>query len=459
MSKIKGFTLFTALVGFIIIGIGVLVIQHMSNSEQNYQSLLNSLLTQQEMDSSIHILKLDAISSFDLIYRSKFYDFYKDKGQTGISIITDSSNWEDYKAKYIKETFGVDITQEDVSENSNKVSGFVTSKLLSLLVGYKGSYKGGTYNFTIYDYYYQSTSTNPINISDLSQTASLTGTQLAKSINQSSSNSDFLNILDCKDRSCERGSFYTNFDFTKIDYSLYLNLPRILILNTLDKSQIDDAILPYSKLSIYVPMRLFGAFKLAYDTIEDFSNNELSQEYGDDFPDCGSIDSLDKLNSIEITTFESIADEIKHDYSIRNNYDFDTSILEITENRKFPTEIMLVKIYDQSLKSYQKYKVSSINIELKITDNDLFENVGRMPLTYLLTGTQEVNINDSKSNPQIIYCYCQNESGASGEDPLICEDDKTKFTPTDILTKIEEAFGDSGLTDEAKRDLATKLSS
>lgn len=408
MSKIKGFTLFTALVGFIIIGIGVLVIQHMSNSEQNYQSLLNSLLTQQEMDSSIHIIKLDAISAFDLIYRCKFYDFYKDKGQTGIQIITDSTGWENYKARYIDETFGVDITAEEVSDNSNKVSGFVTSKLLSLLVGYKGSYKGGTYSFTIYDYYYQSISGRPIDLSDLSNTASLTGTQLANSINQSTANQNFLNILDCKNDSCERGSFYTNFDFTKIPYSLYLNLPRILIINNLDKSQIDDAILPYSKLSLYVPMRLFGAFKLAYDTIEEFSNSNLKNlKFGHNLENisCSSFNdsNLDALRNFESIDLSQKLTQISSNYNNCSKSNFQCSLESITMNKDYPSDIFLIYVGNQVKAGLQQRMLNSVNISFNIIDNDLFENVGRRSMEYNLVGTKTIN---KIRDPTIKTCSC-----------------------------------------------------
>ncbi len=453
LKKSKGFTLFTALVGFIIIGIGVLVMQHMSNSEQNYQNLLNSLLTQQEMDSSIHMIKLDAISAFDLLYRVNFYDYYVSQSSVDSGIpIVDANNWPDYKKGYILETFGIDITQDvDANEyvSQNKLSGYVTNKILALLSDYRGNYKGENYFFRIYDYALQNADPEDLSLENAVSATKLSGTHLALSINESSQGPEFLNILDCENNDCQRGSFYTNLDFTKINYGLYVYLPRILIINNLDKSQIDDAILPYSKLSLYLPMRLFGAFYLAYNKIENFSTDELSKEYGHtNFPNCGNIMSLDDLN-IPKTDFQSLISDIT---TIYNNNDFDLNITEITENRSYPTEIMVVKISDEeTMRSLIKRKVSSVNLKIKIKDNDVYENIGRMPMNYLLTGTKE-NINEFNPNLEITYCYCNVESGANNNKILGCSEINEK--PTELKTTILEALGDFGLTEEQKKEIA-----
>ena len=47
------------------------------------------------MDSSIHIIKLDAISAFDVIYRTQFHTFYK-ASDSGIAIDV-TRDWESFK--------------------------------------------------------------------------------------------------------------------------------------------------------------------------------------------------------------------------------------------------------------------------------------------------------------------------------------------------------------------------
>jgi competence protein ComGF len=68
----KGFTLFTALVGFIVIAIGLLVIQHMNNSEANYNQIIIGMQSQSEMEAIKDFLRLEAFNVFNILLRAKY---------------------------------------------------------------------------------------------------------------------------------------------------------------------------------------------------------------------------------------------------------------------------------------------------------------------------------------------------------------------------------------------------
>lgn len=451
MLKNKGFTLFTALVGFVIIGIGVLVMQHMTNSEQNYQNLLSALLTQQEMDSSINIIKLDALVSFDIIYRTKFFDYYNTNQQVGL-YVPDADSWEDYKDNYIKDVFGVDPNL-DMNQQENKAAGFVSNKLINILSEYKGDYKGKTYYFRVYDYSIQEQKKQDL-LGDTS--LSLSAGPLGRSINESLKSNEFISLLDCDSGNCSRGSFYTNFDFLNIPYSNYLYLPRILIIKTLDNTMIDDSILPYSKFSIYLPMRVFGGLNLAYNTLTSFSDDKLKNlEYGHlGNINCESITDFSSLEaiSINITTFEDELDNLNlSSYTNKIVNDFNIEISKIESNRKYISEIYFFDVAGQSLTTLVKYKVSSVNITFDIWDNNLFENVGRIPMFYKFYGSKKVN---DVLNPTANYCFCTPRSGTSGG-TIECSPQKSNNS--EINTKLNEILGGLGLTADEKNSLEQNI--
>jgi len=104
-DSVKAFTLFTALVSFVIIGIGVIVIQHISNSEQNYTTIINSLARQQEMDSAKDLIRIDSLVVFNLLYRAKVYSYFN-TDSTGNRYYNSVDDISDNDKKNLNQDFG-----------------------------------------------------------------------------------------------------------------------------------------------------------------------------------------------------------------------------------------------------------------------------------------------------------------------------------------------------------------
>ena len=177
-AKAKAFTLFTAMVSFIIIGIGVVVVQHISNSEQNYSQIISSLYRQQEMDAVKDLVRSDVLLTFNVLFRARIFQYYNarvdsalyeacvtanpppsDVDCDSVSIkdgyqpvdLNENLDWELYKKDQMRELFfGHDSTDSDLR------CGFaiwMADKILGQLNDYAGYVKGGQYYFRIYDYY------------------------------------------------------------------------------------------------------------------------------------------------------------------------------------------------------------------------------------------------------------------------------------------------------------------
>jgi len=292
----KGFTLFTALVGFIIIGITVLVLQHLDNSESNYNQIFITIQAQTEINTLKDILRLDSYSYVSLLLVERISNYFD-----GEKFVLSQKTWGEQTNTFEKEYFLG-------TNNQTPVTNFLVNAYATQIEKFSGDYKI-KYKFLIYD---PTQLLLPGSEIDLFQPDFKPNTNLGKTSQVLSNsvqayaslpNSGELKLLDvvgCADfgdeiyaEKCKNGTFYIPIDLSKLsDPKDYENILRILIYRYFDKASLDDAILPKNKIKLYVPIRLFGAMSKFMETVAAF-NDEVYDGVGLKDLYYGSCDPVD----------------------------------------------------------------------------------------------------------------------------------------------------------------------
>jgi len=271
-KNIKGFTLFTALVGLIVIGMGILIIQHMDNSENSYSRIIISLQTQNEMQSIKDFLRYSSFNIFSLLLRAKFFTYF-DSNMTNNSPIQINSNLLESDKNYISESVFF-------KNNSGEAfSNYITSNMVGQLYNFQGSIRN-IYFFRLYDpYYFESDSSQVNSVNDTTKTLSITSSKLSSAITESIStvhnnkDENLVTFVDCQNPNKSKDlpkncSFFVNLDMSKISDENYYYIPRIYIFNQNNFVSLDDGIIPRNNIPIYLPFRIPKTMYFATKQIE-----------------------------------------------------------------------------------------------------------------------------------------------------------------------------------------------
>ncbi len=428
-----GFTLFTAMVSFIVIGIGVVVIQHMINSEQNYSQIISALLNQQEMDSTKDIIRLDALQVFNLVYRAKFFEYFdanfspgqSNGGYTDVGL--DKPDWQAYQKDFTCELFFGDVGGQVC--NGSRFSVYVANKIIGLLYEYSGYFKGQTYWFRIYDYSWQKSMPIPLDITSPTTTPSITQTQFTNALSQgligAKNAGKFTLLIGCDETDqskCGNGSFYTNIDLYNIDKSLYLNLPRVFLKRTYDDSSVDDAILPNNIISFFIPMRLYGALaftreqlsSINFKSYNDKTFGEIMKKQCGEFDGVSSgdlsIPSLESQGFLEQKSQLEIQTEITKDIkNLIDNKEINGFVIKVDDvvivELFYPSkEFKLVVNGGPNVPALIEQKIDLLRVKVSVIDKNPFYSFGHAStMVFKFSGAGEVQL----PSPTILEnCSC-----------------------------------------------------
>lgn len=426
MLKLRGFTLFTALVGFVVISISLLVIQHMSNSEQNYTQIIVGMKNQSEMEAIKDVLRLESFNIFNLLLRAKIFQYFTMRCGDIRSCAEGELSLDAYPIDYsvYKQDSGLQIAQKNletymlfrtgdpledptnVIENAkiaanNPFAGFLAIGISNNVYNFSGQFRN-KYNFKVYNPQAQAqlidnSLNNPAVNSDIfsenyqssqaTQTLAIfNGTAFVNSRLKGS----IMKIINCSDKTnCNDGTFYINADFTTVSDDIYFNIPRMFLYNTEDFSAIDDAIIPKAHILFYVPFRLFAAMNFAGQAIERTSANRTTFENRD----YGSVNLDNGPNTTVIQNDNGLPKYNSQDVGLKfGNYapdDFLTQtdlcqdLIRFTNSQYVDLRIVDCKIMEANLKAtdiwvlnsqgsphtLQKQKISNYSILLTIADN------------------------------------------------------------------------------------------
>jgi hypothetical protein len=450
MSK-KGFTLFTALVSFILLGITVMVIQHVSNSEDNYTQILLALQTQDEINSLKDTLRQDGFHTFNLLLRKQIHAYFnvnlnienldaesiealseqQDIPWAKASILDSTAEIEDLIEEFEVDRFFGKCDPKEKECGANPFASYLSQSMLSLLQNYSGSYKS-KYSFKMFDPMAASRNVFDVqNPENIRMEGIYSGTKEGFEVTRKSEKDKFINYINCNNQSCDNGSFYINIDFHKIEPQNYLNMPRILVYRQSDYSAIDDVILPRAKLSLYVPMRIFGAMFLSKNKVLDLDFEEYKTEelgyIGENCPESLPLDFSSRRDEIlqeDFKSREDITAEMQQEINNSNQTledesenGFKAGIVTSRNNYTIEKSFNLIGSAQtgQSLgDNLVKEKLQSVDVYIIVSDKNPIYSFGYGSTEYLFKFN--IFLNDKIENPPQIEC---NYSITSGEEGLI----------------------------------------
>lgn len=458
-SKAKAFTLFTAMVSFIIIGIGVVVVQHISNSEQNHSQVISALYRQQEMDAVKDLVRADVLQTFNVLYRGIFFQYYNNgnvinsqayqdcltnnSGDTGpcddlleqtnnnkyqsVGDLDHDIDWSEFKRQQIRELFfGETSTETDLKCS---FANWVGDRILGQLNDYEGYFRGYQYLFRIYDYTLQKSAPEQ-DLRSLGNNFNIHGTILKtgmctvfqNSYKELNNSKEFVKLLNCdgtNPNDCTNGSFYTNLYMTNMSYSTYLNLPRIFVYRSLDESEMDDAILPRNVLSLYVPLRLFGVLAFTRSTL---LNDDLTKFenvwWGDNIDQINSCDYFDdkriedftnvvgKPIQIQIDEFNKIFQENYVNTIVKSDNEFELKYDNIVSGNDYVNKHIIIHPTTSDLKppEYIQKKVKDVRYEVSVIDKSPYYSFGNTGIIFGFWGSRTV-VKDPKT--EVLECTCE----------------------------------------------------
>ena len=250
----QAFTLFTALVSFVLIALGFVLVQSMIESERSSSQTIETIDEQTEMQNIADLARADALQVFNIGVRYQFELWIT--SPTNEFYILDrasASDWEKMIDDFAKAELGsAEVTVGEVTKPaSEQLANRMTQHLISSLS------TGGNlqaYNFKGYDVSLQ-INEDPNHPFD----ASAFTDAMKTIINESVASQTLLEPIECTDSSCNIGTFYINLDLTKLTFEKYNQLPQIVVKSYASGRIIKQPILPKGNIRVYVPLRIFKA--------------------------------------------------------------------------------------------------------------------------------------------------------------------------------------------------------
>ncbi|MFH1545309.1 MAG: hypothetical protein ABIE23_04480 [archaeon] len=288
----KGFTLFTALVAFVLIVLSVLLVHGMIRAERDRIDLIAGIEEQTTMQTIADMERSDAMQI--LIYDLRFImerwfnqqskcgeSEGKEKCTGGIGPVCKWEEGEEEKVfcsfDELVDNFSVTYFGGNGTENedaASQMSNWMATSLMNLLPREK---RVGSYVIRIED--------------DVNEETSVTdklreGLEILIEKSANSEEGDFFEVIECENGDPNNciGTFYLNFRASELTDKEYEKLPQISIRNTATGRTIRQAILPRENFRVYVPLRIFKAIAearaLALDYYAEGEEIDWTENYG-----------------------------------------------------------------------------------------------------------------------------------------------------------------------------------
>lgn len=263
MAKVKsqkGFTLFTALIAFILIILAMLLVQSMVSTQRSASDIISGISEQEEMQAVADLSRADALQvvNYGIRYDIESYSTKDDSPKDGLpdnpyfmSSIK-AINWEDIKLDFMKNRFGIGVDIAGSGQNKQQFASIVSAHLISLL-----ETTGDTRGYSI-----------QISRPQQAVMASILDKTLEKNFDVHKN--DVFEVIKCDSLGATHykgcvGSFYVTLDLSPaiMEDKDYEQLPQVKVEKLIGANQsvrvLKEPVLPRGKIRIYVPTRLFKA--------------------------------------------------------------------------------------------------------------------------------------------------------------------------------------------------------
>jgi len=254
----NGFTLFTALIAFVLIVLSMLLVQSMISTERSVSDIISDISEQEEMQAMADLSRADALQVFNygIRYSIEELSTRPDEDGTMVSYIifpSTISSWSNLQKEFVKSRFGVGET------GKNNFASRTAKHLISLLEK--------TPNTREFSFHLEGALQSEMEtiLSDI-YNEQAGGSNL-------NSLEEFFEIVNCENGDYDNctGTFYITMDLSadSIDDSTYEKFPIVRVSNEKTGRTLKEPILPRGKFRIYVPIRLFKALAGAKEIGED----------------------------------------------------------------------------------------------------------------------------------------------------------------------------------------------
>jgi len=251
--KCKGFTLFTALVSFVLIVLSIMLVQGMINAERARIETITAIEEQAKMQEIADHERNDALQLLVYDIRFELEDYFN--RETAIGPLCYDCNFDELVKKFAESKFGSDEdnkTEQLAAHIANNLSVQLDKKVIgSYLIEPK---------------------IDPIEFKE----------SLKNLIKVSAKKENFFKVIECENgdpKNCI-GTFYISLRLGDLSEEEYEALPRISVTNTQTGRVLQVAVLPRGNFKIYTPLRFFKAVAEARALILEY-NKESGSEWQD----------------------------------------------------------------------------------------------------------------------------------------------------------------------------------
>ncbi len=247
----KGFTLFTALIAFVLIMLSLLLVQSMVSTERTVSDIISDISGQEEMQAVADLARADALQVFNYQIRKDIEEFLtEDNGSDGLpdevytKFIRTEIVWDELQAEFVADRFGVG----DDGRNNFAIR---LARHLSSILEKTPDARGFLIDLE---------NTNAESLDETLQTnfnRQVEGDRLE----------NFFEVIDCENGDFENctGTFYLTIDLSPevMTDEEYEKFPLVKVENSQSGKVLKEAILPRGRFRVYVPLRLFKALAAA----------------------------------------------------------------------------------------------------------------------------------------------------------------------------------------------------
>jgi hypothetical protein len=236
----RAFTLYTALLSFILILLAALLVNTMINAERISNEVVLEVEAQSRMQSFADLTRADALQVVNYGIRNAIEEYTQNTGNA-YPYSSNTTNWEQVQDNFSNFFFG--------GNGGGVLAGRIAANL-SVIVSTNQRQIGG-YSITIEG---GNESQLKAAIQDVFKDTIAGG-------------SKFLEVVDCDIAKAPVdcvGTFYVNLDFSTIDDATYESLPSIHVKDATTGRELVEPVIPRGKFRIYIPLRIFRALRYAH---------------------------------------------------------------------------------------------------------------------------------------------------------------------------------------------------
>ncbi len=267
--------MFSAIVAVILIMVVSVIVGTLVMSEERTSTQIYEMLNNYKLADAANIARADALQSFNFAFRERMEEYLTVKSadpnsdERGLPLFTINRSSDEISFDQLQRTFEEFILQNKVDggqggeQNFGSVLFYVAENTIE--------------NFTPWIYGKYS-----VELDDTKESAKKTlYNALTIALNKSYVEGEsFLEVVECSENSCPKGSFYFNVPLSKLTDEEYELIPRIIVKDRFTQEQIKMAILPKTDIKIYVPLRFF---KVLYESMDVVKGIKLAHARNSQF--------------------------------------------------------------------------------------------------------------------------------------------------------------------------------